>query len=295
MMNGGKIEILTYENENGESLVFSHAAAFCPQEVTGLTDVRSTIYSIHSMGQDGDTYVASRIESREIDISGAIRERDPEKAREYRRKLARVLNPKLKGVLSYEYGSFSRIIGCYASSSPVVTKKPQEIYPKFAVTLSCLDPFWREASERRTDVAAWVGGLEFPVALAATGTMIGYRQRSVIVNVLNDGDVESGIRAEITAVSTVVNPKILNVTTGEFLRFQLTLSAEDTLTVSTGYGEKGATYTHEGTTEDALKYLDIDSTFLTLDPGDNLIKYEADEGVDNLQVVVYHSNRYLGV
>ena len=81
-MNGGKIEILTYENENGESLVFSHAAAFCPQEVTGLTDVRSTIYSIHSMGQDGDTYVASRIESREIDISGAIRERDPEKARE---------------------------------------------------------------------------------------------------------------------------------------------------------------------------------------------------------------------
>jgi len=126
-------------------------------------------------------------------------------------------------------------------------------------------------------------------------TVIGYRQRSVIVNVLNDGDVESGIRAEITAVSTVVNPKILNVTTGEFLRFQLTLSAEDTLTVSTGYGGKAATYTHEGTTEDALKYLDIDSTFLTLDPGDNLIKYEADEGVDNLQVVVYHSNRYLGV
>ena len=60
-MNGGKIEILTYENENGESLVFSHASAFCPQEVTGLTDVRSTIYSIHSMGQDGDTTGAAAV------------------------------------------------------------------------------------------------------------------------------------------------------------------------------------------------------------------------------------------
>ena len=52
--------------------------------MTGLTDVRSTLYTIHSMGQDGDSYVASRIEGREIDLSGSIRERDPVKARELR-------------------------------------------------------------------------------------------------------------------------------------------------------------------------------------------------------------------
>jgi hypothetical protein len=294
-VNGGRIETLIYTNENGESLAFSHTSAFCTQEATGLTDVRSTLYTIHSMGQDGDSYVASRIEGREIDISGSIRERDPVKARELRRKLARVLNPKLDGVLSYQYGDFLRVIGCRAVSSPVVTKKPQDIYHKFSLTLTCLKPFWREASERRTDVAAWVGALEFPVRLPAAGMSVGYRQPSVIVNVYNGGDVESGIRAEMSAVDTVVNPKILNVATGEFIRFVITLSAGDTLAVSTGYADKWATYTHEGAEDDALKYLDIDSTFLTLEPGDNLIKYEADSGVDNLEIVVYHSNRYLGV
>lgn len=294
-MNGGRIETLVYTNENDEALTFSHTSAFCTQEVTGLTDVRSTLYTIHSMGQDGDSYIASRIEGREIDLSGSIRERDPVKARELRRKLARVLNPKLSGVLSYQYGDFVRVIGCRAVSSPVVTKKPQDIYHRFSLTLSCLEPFWREASERRTDVAAWVGALEFPVRLPAAGMSVGYRQPSVIVNVFNGGDVESGIRAEMSAVDTVVNPKILNVATGEFIRFVITLSVGDTLAVSTGYADKWATYTHDGVEDDALQYLDIDSTFLTLEPGDNLIKYEADAGVDNLEIVVYHSNRYLGV
>ncbi len=289
------LEILTYRNERSETLVFSHTSVFCPQDVTGLTDVRSTIYSINSMGQDGDSYIASRIESREIDLFGAIRERDPVKARELRRKLARVLNPKLSGVLSYQYGDFSRVIGCHPVSSPVVTKKPQDIYHKFSVTFSCLDPFWREVSENRTDVAAWVGALEFPVNIPAAGMLVGYRQPSVIVNVYNGGDVESGIRAEMSAVDTVVNPKILNVMTSEFIRFILTLSAGDTLVVSTGYADKWATYSHNDVEEDALKYLDIDSTFLTLDPGDNLIKYEAESGVDNLEIVIYHNNRYLGV
>ena len=99
----------------------------------------------------------------------------------------------------------------------------------------------------------------------------------------------------MSAVDTVVNPKILNVATGEFIRFAITLSAGDMLAVSTGYADKWATYTHGDEEEDALKYLDIDSTFLKLDPGDNLIKYEADAGVDNLEIVVFHSNRYLGV
>ena len=115
------------------------------------------------------------------------------------------------------------------------------------------------------------------------------------MNVYNDGDVESGIRVEISAVGDVTNPQILNVTTGKYIRFTLALSLGDKLVISTGYGDKWATYTHDGTEEDALKYLDIESTFLALDPGDNLIKYGADSGIDNLQVAIYHSNRYLGV
>lgn len=79
------IESLTYMNSLGESLVFSHQSVYCPQDVGGLSDVRNTIYSINSMGQDGDTFVSNRIEARDIDISGYISERDPGKMRDAKR------------------------------------------------------------------------------------------------------------------------------------------------------------------------------------------------------------------
>ena len=58
-----KIEKLIYTNERGESITFSHASIFHTNEVSGLSDVRNEIYSINSMGQDGDTYLGDRIQA----------------------------------------------------------------------------------------------------------------------------------------------------------------------------------------------------------------------------------------
>ena len=289
------IEILTYENERGEALVFSHVSVFCPQRIEGIADIHNTIYSINSMGQDGDTFVANRIESRDIIISGYIRERDPVKMRELRRQLARVLNPQLAANLTYRFGDFTREITCRTLNSPVISRQAGGIYQAFTVTLSCLNPFWRDALDTRNDVAAWAGSLAFPVSIPASGMALGYRQPSLIVNVYNQGDVAAGMRIEISAIETVVNPKILNVNTGEFVRFLVSLVEGDLLTVSTGYADKWASLEHNGATDDALKLLDIDSTFMKLAPGDNLIRYDAESGIDNMEVSIFHRNQYLGV
>lgn len=105
-----KIEKLIYTNERGESITFSHASIFHTNEVSGLSDVRNEIYSINSMGQDGDTYLGNRIQSREIEIVGSIRERDKDRMRDYRRQMNRVLNPQYSATLTYEYGDFRRVI-----------------------------------------------------------------------------------------------------------------------------------------------------------------------------------------
>ena len=290
-----KLEVLTYTNSLGESLVFSHTSVYCPQIIEGLTDVRNTIYSINSMGQDGDTFVANRLESRDIDISGFIRERDPDKLRTYRRRLARVLNPQLSATLTYQYGSFTRVIGCRSVNAPVISKPTQSIYTAFSVQLVCLNPFWREVAEKRDDIAAWLGALEFPVEIPETGMQIGYRQPSLIVNVFNGGDVKTGIRIEFQALDDVVDPVITNVDTLEFIRLNITMQEGDVLTLSTGYGDKWARLNRDGYTTDALRYVDVDSTFLQLSPGDNLIRYDAAEGLSNLEVSIFHNNLYLGV
>ena len=84
-------EKLIYTNERGESIEFSPASSYHVnfKDVTGLSDVRNAIYSTNSMGQDGDTYLGYRIESRDIDIVGYIKERDKQAAQNLRRKLNR--------------------------------------------------------------------------------------------------------------------------------------------------------------------------------------------------------------
>ena len=289
------VETLTYTNSLGESLVFSHTSVYCTQSLEGISDVRNTIYSINSMGQDGDTFVANRLESRDIDISGFIRERDPDKLRTYRRKLARILNPQLSATLTYTFGSFTRVISCHAINAPVVTKPAGSIYTAFSVQLVCLNPFWRETAEKRDDIAAWVGALEFPVEIPQERMQLGYRQPSLIVNVYNGGDVKTGVRIEFQALGDVTTPLIACVSTQEFIRLNLTLHEGDVLILSTGYGDKWATLYKDGMITDALRYVDVDSTFLQLDPGDNLIRYDAEEGLSNLEAAIFHNNLYLGV
>lgn len=289
-----KIEKLTYTNERGESIVFSHASIYHTNEVSGLSDVRNAIYSINSMGQDGDTYLGNRIESREIEIVGSIKERDKDHIREYRRKLNRILNPQYAATLTYEYGDFKRVIDCKVDNAPVFSRKA--IFQDFTVQLLCLNPFWRKESKSRDDIATWIGGLEFPVEIPlAEGWQIGFRQPSLIVNVYNDGDVKAGIRVEFRALGVVKNPSLLNVDTQEFIKLNIDLVAGDTLSVSTGYGEKEVTLKRGGATSDAFRYLDVDSSYLQLSVGDNLFRYSAEENLENLEVSIYHDDLYLGV
>lgn len=294
----GKIEKLTYINERGESIVFSHASIFHTNSVSGLSDVRNAIYSINSMGQDGDTYLGNRIESREIDIAGSIATRDKERMHTLRRQMNHILNPQYSARLIYEYGDFIRVIDCKVDNAPVYSRK--KIFQDFTVQLLCLNPFWREENETREDVASWVSGFEFPtpggLEIPIDGSWeIGGRQPSLIVNVYNYGDVRAGIRIDFRALGEVDTPQLLNVNTGEFLKVNLTLEAGDVLSVSTGYGEKAVTLVRGGVETDAFRHLDVDSTYLQLEVGDNLFRYSAESNLSNLEVSIYHNNLYLGV
>lgn len=305
-MNNGKMETLTFVNERGESVSFSPASLYHVnfKDVSGLSDIRNAIYSINSMGQDGDTYLGNRIESRDIEIVGAIKARDKETTQRLRRNLNHILNPQYNATLVYEYGDFKRVIGCKVDNAPVFVRKP--IFETFTIQLLCLNPFWREETETREDIAAWIGSFEFPILaeddqpggleLPIEGTWeIGYRQPSLIVNVINAGDVKAGIRIDFRALGVLVNPSLLNVNTGEFIKLNINMVAGDVLSVSTGYGEKAVTLRRNGVETDAFRYLDVDSSYLQLAVGDNIFRYAADVNMESLEVSIYHNNFYLGV
>ena len=298
-----KIERLIYQNEHGETVEFSHASVFHPTEISGLSDIRAALYTINSMGQDGDTYLGSRIESRDIEIVGVIKEQNREKARQLRRELGHVLNPHAKATLTYQYGDFRRVIDCHVNNAPFPPfANGNAIFRNFTVQLSCPNPFWREADDERTEIAAWTGGFEFPepdgleIYESATTWEIGYREMSLIVEVFNGGDVKSGMRIDFKANGTLQNPSLLNIETFEFIKtVGCTLISGDVLSVFTQYGEKRVELTRGGQTTDVSHYLDPDSTYLQLEVGANSFSYNADSNLNALEVTIFHNNQYLGV
>lgn len=286
------IEKLIYENERGGRLVFSHRSVFHLAEATGLSDVRNTIFRASSIGQDGSSYVGSQIESREIEIVGSIRAQDRDKMRAYRREMNRVLNPKYAATLTYEYGDFRRVIDCRVENAPVFSRK--NIFQDFTIQLLCPDPFWREEKAREDILAGWVGGFEFPVEPDAEWEV--GRKAPLIVNVFNGGNIPAGMVVEFRAKwGTVTNPSIVNLESGEYMKFKINMSPGDMLTVNTGYSKKDAVLKSAGVETNVLKLMDAGSTFIQLAEGDNLFRCEAGRGADNMEIVARHNGLYLGV
>lgn len=292
-------EKLIYTNERGESIELSAGSVYhcnVSKDVEGIAGVTNVVYSTNSMGQHGDTYVGQRIEARDIDIVGHINTRDKQQAYELRRKMLKVFNPELDGTLTYEYGSFKRVINCRLHGEPKLQR--QSVLIEFELPLDCLNPFWREEDEQKEDIASWVAAWHFPCVIEKENTksmIFGYRAESVIVDCYNEGDVSTGMRIRFTALGTVINPIILNVDTEEFIKLNVTMQTGDVIEVNTKYGSKGATLTRDGIVTDYFRYVDVDSTFMQLAIGDNNFRYDAESGVNSMEVSIFYNKEYLGV
>lgn len=290
-------EKLIYTNSRGESLAFSPLSiTHCnvANDVKGISDVKNTLFTTSSMNQHGETYLGQKFDVRDIDITGNINSTNKDRVLDIRRKMQKILNPELNGTLTYVYGNFVRVIDCKVEDAPVFTRK--KVFTQFTINLTCVSPFWREEAESKEDIASWVASLEFELEIdEADGIEFGYREPSVIVDVYNDGDVATDMRIEFRATGTLTNPVILNVDTGEFIKINTTMIAGDAIEVNTKYGEKGATLTRGGSSTNYFRYVDVDSTFMQLEIGDNIFRYDAETGDDALEVTIYHSDKYLGV
>lgn len=293
------MEKLVYTNEKGESLELGTGFLFhcnISKDVSGMSDVRNTVYRSNSMGQHGDTYVGQRIEPKEITATGLIREKDKYLAADARRNAVKILNPDLHGELRYILDDFERVISCRVEGSPEFFKK--KVLYGYEFNFLCLDPFWRKPEETKKDIAGWFGGLEFPVSIERDDPddmMFASRSESIIVDCYNEGDVSTGMRIRFTAIGTVNKPVLLNIDTQEFIKVNTTMLPGDVIEINTEYGSKGAVMIRADTESNYFRHIDVDSTFMQLSIGDNTFRYDAESGVDQLEVSIFYSAKYLGV
>ena len=207
------MEDITITNQNGESICLGHRGPFFLEKIEGLGEVEVGIESQKAPYQDGSTYIDNTLENRALSMEGTIIAKgNPEALPAARRKLQRVLNPKLgEVVIIYRQGEKVKKITGMAESTPVFPGgkgRRGHYYQKFLLHLICHQPFWLDQFTESREIVTWIGGMTFPLLLPSRFAMK-VLPGIIVVNML---DVETPVKIEFQVPAT--NPKIENRTTG---------------------------------------------------------------------------------
>lgn len=315
------MEKITFINSVGQSVELGNDGPFILTKIEGMGAVNTNIHSSKSPSQDGETYVNNDLDIRNPSIEIMILADNIDKIFRHRRQLLSVFNPKLGlGTLLHEVNGVKRKIQAIPELAPVFpdAKNFKDCMQPALIQLYCPNPFWQDIKETETNLVSWIPNLEFiegegfyteqsPNYWLETGDPFeefqsqfgtgegiefGTREINQIVEIENTGDVDSPIKVVFRASGDVVNPYIQNMETKEMLRINKTLKQGDKLEITTGFGNKNIYLNGEK----AHHYLDfLNSTWLQLNPGINLIKYDAEHGLNNLECIIYYTPQYLGV
>lgn len=273
----------TYTNQSGESLTLRQSRPFFLTKIDGVGSTRQTVNTFQAPGQDGAFFISSTVDMRNITLEGTIVADTPEAAYEQRKRLLRIFTPKKQGTLLCR----GRQIPCVVEEA-VLTASNRERAPNFFISLLCPSPYFETVDEIRVELAAWEPRFTFPLQIILPGIELGARQPSQIITVDNIGDVSCGCEMLFKALGTISNPEILNVGTGEYIRILKTMTAGEEVRVYTHFAGKRITLLSGQDEQNAFPLLDTGSTFIQLEPGRNVLRYDASLNMDLLEVSIFY-------
>lgn len=284
------MEKFTFTNNRGEAIEF-FGSPFRLIEARGLGDVSADIQSERAPFQDGDTYISTRFEPRYVELDFIISGSDYADIEEKRVLLSRVTNPKIGlGELKYEYGDTVRTIQAVAESVPVFPSgrsNRTEFRQVAGLSFKCPNPYWRTLS---IDASPTFEPL-FQFPFEGTFQMGIARDERILSNL---GDTDIPFTVEF--YGPALNPRIDNVTTGEFIKVNQELLDGEYMRITTADNNKKVVFVDEfGVERNVFNWIDIDSTFFKLIQGDNYITYSADSDIQGAIVNFTYQQHYNSV
>ena len=283
---------------NGNTSVELTAVPYTVQQTQGFD--RLEIQNVTSQGfdQDGASLLNSYVLPRDMEIKGQVKADTTLQMQRLRDKLFNIFIPKADVTITHYYGGINRTIMARVNKTPKFDFTNVTAVQNYSISLTATEPYWRDQLETLIPMANVVGAFHFPLVIPKdTGVCFGIKNSALIANVFNQSSIKVGMRIIFIANGAVSNPQLFNINTRKFLKLICNMEAGERITIKTGQ-ENTVTRNKNGVEEDYIGHIDLaggGDEFLELDPGDNLLRYGADEGEDMLEVRIYFHNKYPGV
>lgn len=272
-------------------------------KIEGLESSELEISTTDNALVDGTHVDGKRILKRPIHLEASFR--DDRDSPADRQEIIRFFNPKYTGLLVVSYSGTTRKIS-YELEGWNFVKNSVHGRLSFVADLMCPSPYLEHMDDFGRNLAEITKQIAFPwrvtekkvrapepyKGLTLAGQITGYRRMKKQVLLDNDGDVPAGLRIVFTATRGLVrNPQISLVGTGKYVRIVTDMIQKDSLLVDTN--DRHQVIELNG--ENVYNRIDRMSEPFKLEPGSNVLEYDAEEGYMNLDVRLYYTPLYLGV
>lgn len=286
------MQSLVFSNSNG-SISIGQTSPYYLQQVDGIGGLVANMQSQKSPFQDGSTYINQQYTDRNITMTIAIMAADLTTLNTYKRAVSNIMRPKVESTLTYTNGTTSKQITVHCEASPAWSSTDKDdTYQICFISLIANEPFWVDIVESYEEMAISIPAMSFDWEITDDFELESDGINTVVIN--NSGDEATPITIYFAGAAT--NPKVLNETTGEYIKVTQTLLAGEQLIIDTSFGNKSVSFDDgTGVLVNKFGYIDLNSTFFQLEPGLNTITYTCDTGFDTANVRVTYRNRFLGI
>ena len=275
-------KLFRYVNDNGDSITFDFAGGYLINKPTGIDMVSVSLSQAKGINQTGATIQSRNVQPRPVNITGYLVGDAQTVGKE---KLLSVVRPDIGGKLYAD----DYYLTVYPTATPNI--EPKRWGAQFQFSLLAAYPYWCKDDSASVALAGIEPLFRFPWNISRA-YQFGRLKRELFMNVLNRGQVPVPFTAVFSASGDVEKPKITHVATGKFLVVNKSLVNGERLTVQITHDRTYVTSSVDGDCRGALS---LKSNLFQLEVGDNVLKPEAESGLDNLQVSVDFATEIVGI
>jgi predicted phage tail component-like protein len=283
---------ITVENSKGKQLCLTDDEnKYQLESVLGLNPPSADIAMSDNI-EDGADFVHSRIGTRNIVINLVIKGY----VEENRLALYKYFPNKENVKLYFETNTKKVWIDGYVESN-----EPDQfsMLTTCQISILCPNPFFKDLEETLINMNIIAPKFYFPFYTVTPRPFSTYSQISIL-NLINEGNVSSGMTIEISARGEVINPTIYNRDTKEYIGVgtaerPFIMMKGDTILITTHINNKRVKLIRNAVETNIFNYLKKGSKFLQLETGDNVFTYSAESGNEYIDIDFKYYSNYEGI